>query len=94
MEYFYGSISAERKLDEIYLLERNKNFKTRILYDFLNDLKTNPSYDEEYDWISVKISKKELNSLKESNLTILIEEYFNKYNCELFHLDLFRKFSL
>lgn len=61
---------------------------------FLERIRLNPSYDEEYGWISVKLSEDELELFEEDNLVKLIKEYFSEFGCELVHLDLFRKFYL
>ena len=94
MEYYYGSISSVKEFDDFYLLENNQNFKTSISYEFLDKIKSNKTYDEEYGWISVKLGKKESESLEKSYLANLIQDYFNRYDCEFVHIDLFRKFSL
>ena len=94
MEYYYGSISSVRKLDGVCLLENNRNFITVVDSDFLDKIRLNPSYDDEYNWISVKLSKDELELFEECELVKLILDYFSKFNCEFVHLDLFRKFYL
>ena len=94
MEYYYGSLSSVRTLDGFCLLENSRNFRTTVDSGFLERIRLNPSYDEEYGWVSVKLSEEELEYFEKSNLTELIKEYVSEFGCELVNLDLFRRFYI